>query len=44
MANYQTIDEILNDPFFIDILKEIPRKSQPKSEDEIIFESINEFI
>ncbi|WP_107952641.1 GIY-YIG nuclease family protein [Campylobacter concisus] len=44
MANYQSIDEILNDPFFVDILKETPKKSQPTSEDEIIFESINEFI
>ena len=44
MANYQSIDEILNDPFFVDILKETPKKSQPTSEDEVIFESINEFI
>ncbi|WP_459816519.1 GIY-YIG nuclease family protein [Campylobacter concisus] len=44
MANYQNIDEILNDPFFVNILKETPKKSQPTSEDEIIFESINEFI
>ena len=44
MANYQSIDEILNDPFFVDILKETPKKSQPTSEDEIIFESINEAI